>query len=63
MQSKVRFEYAMRVDGKFNIWRKEEIINRPEPLPPLYGTWEIVAVCANRETAIEKWRELRTRRL
>lgn len=62
MQTKTRVEYALRHDGKFNIWRKEDIVGRPEPLPPLYGTWEIVAVRNTREQAIEVWRELRVRR-
>jgi hypothetical protein len=52
MPVKKKAEYALRSDGKFNIWIKH-----------LYrdtrGEWLLVKVCATLEEAIVAWREAR----
>ena len=61
MQTKTRIEYAARVDGKFNIWRKSDVIYH-DNRPPLYGEWEIIGVRNTRDEAVIAWREARAGR-
>lgn len=52
MQRKTKTEYAKRFDGKFNIWRKQDVYYHDER-GVLYGDWELINVCKTQDEAIE----------
>ena len=53
---KTKNEFALRVDGKFNVWRKVDIIPR-DGTAPHYGDWIIRKVVVTRDEALKALRD------
>lgn len=60
MRRRLRTDYRQRLDGKWNVWRREDYVPQDKWLEAgSQGEWVVVAVCNTPEEARAIWKGMR----